>query len=173
MPRGHAEATAIIAAPPEVIYAILADYRTGHPQIVPKPYFTKLEVEQGGVGAGTVIRMHMRVVGREIVSQHVISEPEPGRVLVETDLHTDMATTFTLTPLEDGQRAQLQIVTEWEARAGLLGWLEKVVTTQSRGRGMVHRRPPATLASLPRWANPGRCGWRRVWLACGCAPPIS
>src|SRR5689334_17379923 len=121
MPRGRAEETAVIPAPADVIYAILADYRTGHPQIVPKPYFTRLEVEQGGVGAGTVIRVYMRVLGREVISQHEVLEPEPGRVLVEKDLHADMSTTFTLTPLEDGRRTQLRITTEWVAKPGPLG----------------------------------------------------
>ena len=53
----------------------------GHPQILPKPPFVSLEVEKGGIGAGTVIRIAMRVLGRLQTFGAVITEPEPGRVL--------------------------------------------------------------------------------------------
>ena len=36
--------------------ALAQDYRTGHPRILPKPYFSGLEVLSGGYGAGTVFR---------------------------------------------------------------------------------------------------------------------
>jgi hypothetical protein len=54
-------ASAEVKAPAEKVYAIIADYRHGHPQIVPSPPFGRIEVEQGGFGAGTVIRFPMRV----------------------------------------------------------------------------------------------------------------
>jgi hypothetical protein len=54
--------------------------------ILPKPYFTKLEVEQGGMGAGTIIRIHMRVFGAERILRQRVSEPDPGRILVEQDM---------------------------------------------------------------------------------------
>jgi hypothetical protein len=56
MPTHQVSASADVRAPAEKVYAILADYRHGHPQIVPRPPFGLLEVEQGGYGAGTVIR---------------------------------------------------------------------------------------------------------------------
>jgi hypothetical protein len=122
-----AEATGLIAAQPEAIYAVIANYRQGHPQIVPKPYFTKLEVEQGGVGAGTIVRVYMRVFGVDRVLRHQVLESEPGRVLVEQDMDADSATTFTVTPAEGGQ-TRLHIATEWAARPGVTGWLERVLT---------------------------------------------
>jgi len=54
MRRAHAEASALIDAPAAEIYAVLTDYGNAHPHILPKPYFTKLAVEQGGIGAGTI-----------------------------------------------------------------------------------------------------------------------
>ena len=57
-------ASALIHVPPQDLYAIIADYHQGHPQILPKPPFVSLAVEQGGTGTGTVIRVHMRVLGR-------------------------------------------------------------------------------------------------------------
>lgn len=47
------------------VYDIIADYRDGHQHIVPPKYFTKLDVEMGGTGEGTVIRVTMRVLGSE------------------------------------------------------------------------------------------------------------
>jgi len=61
MPSHRVSASAEVKAPAEKVYAILADYRHGHPQIVRRPPFGSLEVEQGGFGAGTVIRYQMRV----------------------------------------------------------------------------------------------------------------
>ncbi len=55
----HAEASAVIEARPEKVYAILSDYRVSHPAILPKQYFTEVAVEQGGQGAGTIVRAHM------------------------------------------------------------------------------------------------------------------
>ena len=45
--------SSLIQAPAQQAYAIIADYRNGHPRILPRPYFVSLTVEQGGVGAGT------------------------------------------------------------------------------------------------------------------------
>jgi hypothetical protein len=52
----HTEVSAVIDAPPAEVYAIFADYRNAHPQVLPKPYFGDLVVEKGGNGAGTVYR---------------------------------------------------------------------------------------------------------------------
>src|SRR6266403_913529 len=93
--------SAIIPAPAKQLYAIIADYRNGHPHIIPKPYFTYLEVEQGGIGAGTIIRFQMRVLGRTQNFRAVVTEPDPGRVLVETNNGGESVTTFTVDPLAD------------------------------------------------------------------------
>ena len=62
-------------------------------------------MEQGGYGAGTVIRCSIRVMGRTQTFRASITEPEPGRVLVETDLTMPSVTTFTVDPAKrDGTR---------------------------------------------------------------------
>lgn len=152
MSKGHAEATAVIPARPEVVYAILADYRHGHPHILPKPYFTKLEVEQGGTGAGTIIRVYMRVMGSERIFRQAVSEPEPGRVLVEKDLDTDLATTFTVNPVYGGKQAQVQIATEWQARPGILSAIEKFMT--SRMLRSIYRKELRQLAAYVQQPQP-------------------
>src|SRR5687768_7034189 len=69
------EAARVIAATPERIYGILADYRTGHPSILP-PAFTRLEVEEGGYGEGTVFTMTMKAFGQKHDSRVRVTEPE-------------------------------------------------------------------------------------------------
>ena len=115
-------ASALMHAPPQAVYAIIADYHHSHPQILPKPPFVSLAVEQGGTGAGTVIRVQMRVLGRLQAFRSVVSEPEPGRVLVETN-DNGYVTTFTVEPRADGQQAYGTIATEMTGRAGIVGAL--------------------------------------------------
>ena len=92
--------SAEISAPADRLYGIIADYRNGHPRILP-PAFTGLTVEAGGVGAGTRIRVGMRVFGRVMTFPAEITEPNPGRVLVERNLgERPSVTTFTVDPLE-------------------------------------------------------------------------
>src|ERR1041384_5860716 len=87
-------ASAIIPARRERVYSLIANYRDGHPRILPKQ-FSNLVVEQGGVGAGTLIRFQMSLVGKKQTFRAAITEPEPGRVLVESYFDTDgMATSF-------------------------------------------------------------------------------
>src|SRR5688500_9099663 len=95
MAAQQVSASALMHAPPQAVYAIIADYHHGHPQILPKPPFVSLAVEQGGTGAGTVIRVHMRVLGQLHMVRAVVTEPEPGRVLVETN-DNGSVTTFTV-----------------------------------------------------------------------------
>lgn len=122
MPTVHASASARIAAPAARAYAVLADYREGHPSILPRPPFGDLVVLDGGQGAGTRLRFEMTVGGRTRTSEAVVTEPEPGRVLVETIPDSGLVTTFTVDP--DGDAAcRVRIETTYR-RAGVVGWIE-------------------------------------------------
>jgi len=114
-----------IAAPADRIYGIISDYRNGHPHILPKQ-FSNLRVESGsGVGAGTTIRFEVTVMGRTDRYKALVSEPEPGRVLVERNMEpNDSVTTFIVDP-EDGRAATVTIRTELNARPGVMGAIEK------------------------------------------------
>lgn len=119
-------ASARVNAPAEVVYGIIADYRKGHPQILPRQYFEWLEVEQGGRGEGTVIRFQMRVLGQTRVLRAAVTEPEPGRVLVETDTGgAGPVTTFTVEP--DGSGSHVTFNTELTSAGGPLGVAERFV----------------------------------------------
>jgi hypothetical protein len=122
----HVEVSEVIEARPDKIYAILADYRVGHPAILPKPYFTELVVEEGGQGAGTIVRVGMQVMGKAFAYRQTISEPEPGRVLKEVDDAAGVRTTFTVDPLNGDGRSRVTIATDAAISSGLTGWLERV-----------------------------------------------
>jgi hypothetical protein len=123
----HVEVTGIIDAPPERVYAVLADYRDHHPNILPKPYFTGLRVEEGGVGAGTVAVADMDVYGTKRSFRLTVTEPQPGRVLAESDAAAGMVTTFTVEPLEGGAKSRVTIATDTRPSPGLRGWIERLV----------------------------------------------
>ncbi len=116
-------ASRVIPASPSLLWGILADYREGHPRILPRPPFTFLEVEEGGVGAGTRIRVGMRVLGREQIFRAVVEEPAPGRVLSETN-DDGYVTTFSLQPDAETGGCRVTIATAPPAGRGLRGALE-------------------------------------------------
>lgn len=123
--KNRFEASAVIDARPEEVYAVLADYREGHARIVPQEFLRDLEVESGGYGEGTVIRYRTRALGMERPARAVISEPEPGRVLVETVTTSTIVTTFTVTPLDEGQRSHVTIASEWGPANSIADKLEQ------------------------------------------------
>ena len=124
-------ASADIAAPAARAYHLIADYRAGHPRILPKPPFISLDVEAGGVGAGTVVRCKMRFLGLVQTFWSDIEEPEPGRLLVERIRKSGMVTRFVVEPLAP-DLCRVTIATDVPVLGGWLGrlqgkWMEKVL----------------------------------------------
>jgi uncharacterized protein YndB with AHSA1/START domain len=119
-------ASAVIPAPPQRVYEILANYHQHHPRIVPPEYFRRIDVLQGGIGAGTRTRIEMRVLGVTRVFEHVVSEPEPGRVLVESEPDGSNPTTFTVDPSAGGA-THLTISTELKGRGVIEAWLSSLM----------------------------------------------
>jgi hypothetical protein len=113
----------VLDAPADVVYHLISDYREHHrPEGFLPPAFTELVVEKGGVGAGTVIRFTMKMAGRSQTTTATVTEPEPGRVLVETG--PGVETTFTVEP-EGDQRARVRFETVLVA-GGLQGLLTRL-----------------------------------------------
>lgn len=122
-------ASAVIPARRERVYSLISNYNDGHPRILPKQ-FSGLVVEQGGVGAGTIIRFQISVFGKKQTFRAAITEPDPGRVLVETDLDSNGAvTTFTVNPGGAPADSNVTIATEMPVRTGFLGKIERAMTT--------------------------------------------
>lgn len=124
MSEVHVTAERTVNALPEVVYTCIADYRRHHPQIVPSS-ISDLEVESGGFGEGTVIRFKMKVGGRVRDGRMRVSEPEPGRVLAESDLESSLVTTFTVSP--SGTGSKVRIDTRWQSSGGVAGLMERVL----------------------------------------------
>jgi Polyketide cyclase / dehydrase and lipid transport len=129
--RKHVVSAAVVVpAPPERVYAVIADYKNGHPRILPKQ-FSALIVEDGGFGAGTIIRFQMSVFGKKQTFRAAITEPQPGRVLVETDLDAnDAVTTFTVDPGPDPGTSHVTITTDLAVRSGIAGGIERFLSTR-------------------------------------------
>lgn len=113
-----------IGAPAGVAYGILADYREAHPAILPSPPFEDYCLLAGGQGAGTEISFVMRAFGGRHVSRGTVSEPEPGRRLVEYYPESDVTTSFTVDSLAT-DRCRVTIATEWEAPIPRV-WIERL-----------------------------------------------
>lgn len=118
----------IVNARPQAVYAVFSDYRVAHQAVLPKPYFTEMRVTRGGQGAGTETLLRMTISGREFTYRQVVTEPEPGRVLVESDHEQQVITAFTFDPVGDGSQTRLTIVTEMPSKPGLSGWFESWIT---------------------------------------------
>ena len=125
----HVSASAEIAAPAADVYHLIADYREGHPRLLPSRFFRNLRVEDGGYGAGTIITFDMFAFGRMQHLRGQVTEPEPGRVLGEAYPDLGSVTTFTVEPLGTAQ-SRVTIATALRARPGILGRLELSLMTR-------------------------------------------
>jgi hypothetical protein len=130
MAKQSISASALVPASPQKIYALIADYRHGHPRILPKPYFISLDVEKGGYGEGTIINFQMKVMGQIMSFHSVISEPVPAHTLVETDLITGAATTFTVEPRSEGSQSFVTISTTMNVPEGISGKVQGWLTAR-------------------------------------------
>jgi Polyketide cyclase / dehydrase and lipid transport len=135
-----------ISAPAGRVYALLADYREHHPKILP-PAFSNFRVEEGGVGAGTVVAFQMTAGGRTRTSRMKVTEPEPGRLLQESDLNSRLITRFTVTPLP-ANRCLVRIDTRWPGASGIGGFFERLFAPK-----VLHRVYVDELGRLDRYAQ--------------------
>jgi len=112
-----------IDAPQKAIYRVIADYREGHAAILPRPPFTAMVVTEGGTGAGTRLKTTMRVMGRDYTFDQIVTEPEPGRVIVETDVNTGESSRFILTPTASGTNVTIE--STFNVPSGLAGLFKR------------------------------------------------
>ena len=121
MAKVVASAERDIDAPPDEVYGYLADMHQ-HQGFLP-PAFSDFQIEQGGVGAGTVTRFKVTAGGRTRVYRMQVSEPVPGQTLVETDTGSSLVTTWQVTPRGEG--SLVSVTTSWDGAHGIGGFFER------------------------------------------------
>lgn len=136
MSQYRVEESAEIPVPAKAVYAVLADYRVGHPGILPKG--NTVILESGGTGAGTVFTLKSTLLGVTKSIRMAVTEPEPGRVLMERELPDGFVTTFTVDPLRHGAASRVTISTLGPVRGGLMGRIEARVMPALIRRMMAH-----------------------------------
>jgi uncharacterized protein YndB with AHSA1/START domain len=121
----------VIDAPPKTVYACIADVRQHYPHFLP-PAFSDFQVVEGGVGAGSMVQFTLTAGGRSRRYRMVMAEPEPGRVITESDTGSSLVTTFTVTGVEKGTRVRIASV--WEGAGGVGGFFERLFAPRTLRR---------------------------------------
>ena len=130
MAKVEASAERTIDAPAGQVYGYLADMHQ-HPRFLP-PAFSDFKVEEGGVGAGTVTTFKVTAGGRTRSYRMRITEPEPGRTLVESDANSSLVTTFNVEP--QGDKSLVRISTRWDGASGVGGFFERTFAPRAMHR---------------------------------------
>jgi uncharacterized protein YndB with AHSA1/START domain len=130
MAKVVASAERSIDAPANEVYSYLADMHL-HQRFLP-PAFSDFQVEQGGVGEGTVTRFAVTAGGRTRNYRMRVTEPEPGRTLVESDANSSLVTTFNVEP-RDG-KSLVRIHTSWDGASGIGGFFERTFAPKAMRR---------------------------------------
>lgn len=130
MAKVEASAERAIDAPADEVYGYLADLHQ-HPRFLP-PAFSDFQVLEGGVGAGTVTQFKVTAGGRTREYVTRITEPEPGKTLVETDTKSSLVTTFSVSP-RDG-KSLVRITTNWDGAGGIGGFFERTFAPRALRR---------------------------------------
>ncbi len=93
-----------------------------------------------------MIRFRLKAGGRTRAYHQRVDEPDPGRVLRETDVNSSANTAFTVTPEGDGSR--VRIVTTWERSKGIAGVFERLFAPR-----LLNKLYADELARLDRYAR--------------------
>ena len=145
-----ASAERTIDAPADEVYRYLADMQL-HSRFLPPPFYD-FQVEERGAGTGSVVRFKINFAGgiRELRMQ--VTEPEPGRALVQTDTNgSGLVTTFTVTP--QGEQARVNITSRFDGETGVAGVVERIIAPRR-----LHRVYAEELARLDAYAREQRAG---------------
>ena len=89
----------------------------------------------------------MRILGQTQNFRALITEPDPGCVLLETDLSSDNSTSFTVWSLGNRGQARVTIMTVLKNRPLLEGLLAKILLTN------VYRQELELLARMAKYST--------------------
>jgi uncharacterized protein YndB with AHSA1/START domain len=137
----HVETSRQIAAPPERVYKRLSDYGPGRLAWMPTANYSELSVVKGGTGAGTEVTYRLKVGPKQRVYKMLVSAPEPGSSLVETDSASSMVFTWKVQP--DGAGSRVTAASSWRGGSGIRGFMERLFAP-----GGVKRMLDTALAGL-------------------------
>jgi uncharacterized protein YndB with AHSA1/START domain len=140
-----------VAAPANEVYQYIADMRVHHPHFLPLA-FLDYQVESGGVGEGTVTKFKVEAGGHTRQYHMTVAEPEPGRVLTESDDSSSLVTTTTVTPQGDAS-CMVRICTTWDSASGIGGLMERIFAP--RVMRDIYADELDHLAAYVREQNPG------------------
>jgi Polyketide cyclase / dehydrase and lipid transport len=121
MTKLHVRSERQLPQPADLIYRLIADFEHHHHRFLP-PQFGEIKVIKGGYGAGTEHTFTSTLGGTARAFHMVVSEPEPGRVLIEQDTLSLLETTTKVTPEGSGSRIVFETV--WQGAGGFTGLLE-------------------------------------------------
>jgi hypothetical protein len=130
-----AQTERLVAASPQHVRAFLVDYQNNRPRILPPENFRDYRVEHGGDGAGTVISYRLRAGGRERAYRMRVEEPtEGGLLLEERDPGSSLVTTWTLSPVGEGEKTMVSLTSRWEGASGIGGFFERIFAPRALRR---------------------------------------
>ncbi|MCP3463251.1 SRPBCC family protein [Bradyrhizobium sp. CCGUVB23] len=119
-----ASAERTIDAPADDVYRYLADMHL-HARFLPPPFYD-FQLEEGGIGAGSVVSFKIKSARGVRKLRMEIAEPEPGRILVQADTGSSgLVRTFTVTP--HGEQALVNITSRFDGETGIAGFVEGLV----------------------------------------------
>ncbi|WP_273843664.1 SRPBCC family protein [Rubrobacter calidifluminis] len=121
----HVKATAerTVSAGQQRVYEFISDFQEKRPHILTEN-FSEYAVEEGGRGAGTVVRYRLRA-GRERPFRMRVEEPDPGSTLRESDEGSSFVTTWRLSS-QGEDRTRVRVVVEWDGARGVAGIFERI-----------------------------------------------
>ena len=107
----------------DAAFAAVADYVKTRPAILP-PEITDFEVLDGGIGAGTRFTYRLHATKKRIRQvEATVTEPQPGRQLLETDANSSLKVTWSVAPAGGGSTVTVQV--SWQGAGGIGGFFER------------------------------------------------
>ena len=121
-----------IGAPATLVYRLIADFDR-HPSALPAAGVLGVPGRGGwGRGVGTVHSFRMTAGRRTRSFRMRVEEPDPGRVLTESEMGSSMVTTWVVTPEGPGCRVRLE--TRWQGAGGVGGLFERLFAPRTLRR---------------------------------------
>ena len=129
-----------VGASAQLVYRLIADDQH-HQRFLPKG-FSDFEVLEGGRDSAQTAARGGR--SREYTMR--VAEPEPGRVITETDQSSSLVTSFTVAP--SGDTCRVLISTTWNGTGGVGGFFERLFAPR-----VLRRMYADELTRLDRYAR--------------------